>query len=83
MAEDRTVPQYSIPVYPGWVLEDFSYFDNIIENLLEKFGICRSASARRSSNLRIDVTDEGVGFGDSQLERMMLKSHRYGLFSII
>jgi len=23
------------PVYPGWVLVDFSHFDNPIENLLE------------------------------------------------
>jgi signal transduction histidine kinase len=35
-----------------------------------------------SNNLRIDISDEGVGFDDSQLKRMMLKSHRYGLFSI-
>ena len=42
----------------------------------------RISMVRDSSNLRIDVTDEGVGFDDSQLDRMMLKSHRYGLFSI-
>ena len=39
------------PVYPGWVLGYFSNFDNPIENLLEIFGVCPSASARKSSNL--------------------------------
>ena len=42
----------------------------------------RISMVRDSNNLRIDITDEGVGFDDSQLKRMMLKSHRYGLFNI-
>lgn len=37
---------------------------------------------RDGNNLRIDITDEGVGFDDSQLEQMMLKSQRYGLARI-
>ena len=42
----------------------------------------RISMVRDSNNLKIDITDEGVGFDDSQLERMMLKFNRYRLFSI-
>ena len=42
----------------------------------------RISMVQDSNNLRIDITDEGVGFDASQLELMMLKSHRYGLFRI-
>jgi len=42
----------------------------------------RISMVQDSNNLRIDISDEGVGFDDSQLKPMMIKSHRFGLFNI-